>query len=306
MPERPSGAALLARATRAKTLTLIAGPVLVGAALAWRDGAPFAWGLFATTAIGAGALHLGANALNDLYDARSGADRMATIDRSAITTASGVIEQGLMTERALRSIASAFFAVALACGAILTAERGAAILVLGALGALLGWQYVAPPLRYGYRALGALGLFLAYGVLPVAGSYYVQAGRFSSDAFWAGLVPGLLTTLVFFHHDFLHWRADKAAGKRTPIVVLEPEMGVIISGVGLIVAYVGLIGQVAVGLFPAGALIALITMVPVAASWARAARDPVLPQNMLNLLGATLGADVITAAVLSVALLLAR
>jgi 1,4-dihydroxy-2-naphthoate polyprenyltransferase len=308
LPERPSGPAIFGRATRAKTLPLIISPVLVGSALAWHHGVSIALGPLLFAIAGAGALHLAANVFNDVYDERSGADRMARIDRSAITTASGVLEHKHMTERGMMSLGIALLIMALACGVALAISRGPAVLVLGVLGALLGHQYIAPPLRYGYigRGLGEVGIFAAYGVLPVAGAYYVQAGGFTSDAWWAGVVPGAFTTLVLFHHHFLHWRADKAAHKMTPLVVLEPQIGIIVSGFALIATYVALIAQVIVHLFPPGSLIALATMFPVAATWARAARDPELPQHDLNLLGATLGASVFTGLIVSVSLIVAR
>ncbi len=286
---------------------MVLSPVLVGAALAWHEGAAFAWVALGLSLLGASALHLAANAFNDVYDERSGADKMAVIDRAAITTASGVLEQKLMTQREMLRLAIAMLGVAAVCGlALALSSRGGALLVLGALGALLGWQYVAPPVRYGYRGLGEIGIFLCYGPLPVIGSYYVQTGRYTADAAWASVVPGLLTTMVLYHHNFLHWRADKAAHKMTPIVLLEPQLGIIASAFILTAAYLVLVAQVAVGLFPPAALLVLITMLPVGAGWARVARDPSLPQHALMLLAATLASSVLTGLVLTVSLIATR
>lgn len=299
-------ASVFLRATRAKTTPIILAPVMIGSALAWRAGAPFAFGALTLTLVGAAALHLGSNAFNDVYDERSGADKMARIDRSGIYTGSGVLHQGLMSERAVLALGVVLFAVALACGVALALSRGWEVLIFGGLGALLGHQYSAKPLRYGYHLGGMAGVVLAYGVFPVTGSHFVQAASMTSDAAWASVVPGLLTGLVFFHHDFLHWRADKAAKKFTLVNRLEPQIASAVSGFGLILVYVTLTVQVAIGLFPTWSLLALITMVPVGGSWSRMARDPVLPQNALNLLGTTLGASVLTAVVLTVSLTAAR
>ena len=52
---------------------LFAGvPVVIGAALAWQQGARFQWGLFALTLIGALAAHLGANAVFNRAETEGG------------------------------------------------------------------------------------------------------------------------------------------------------------------------------------------------------------------------------------------
>lgn len=279
-------------------------PVTVGAALAYHRGARFAPGWFALTLLGSAAMHLGANVINDYYDEQSGADKLARIDRGGIATGSGLIADGTFSARAMLGLAAVLFGVALACGAVLAVARGAAVFAIGVAGAFLAFEYVAPPIKFGYRGrgLGEIGIFAAFGLLPVAGSYYVQARHLDAAALWGSVVPGLLTTLVLYHHHFLHWRADKAVGKMTPIAVLGPETGLVLSGIAIVATYALLIVQVVVHLFPAWALIGVIPIVPLAASWTRARIDPVA-QNSLNLLGATLGASVITGAAITIALI---
>lgn len=299
---------LLSSATRAKTLPVMLSPVAVGGALGWKDGQFFTWGWFLVTLLGAAALHLGANVLNDYFDERSGADKMARLDRSSIVTGSGMISSGTMMASEVLGLAAALFIVALACGVALALARGWLVVLFGAAGAFLAWQYVAPPLRYGYRGrgLGEVGIFAAFGFLPVVGTFYVQTQRVTSDVMWASLAPGMLTTLVLYHHHFLHWKADRAAGKMTPVAVLGPETGLIFSGIAITATYVVLVAQVATGLFPAWSLFALATAFPMAGAWSRAFRDPTAPQRYLNLLGSTLGASVLTGLVLTVSLAATR
>ena len=42
------------------------------------------------------------------------------------------------------------------------------------IGAFAGVFYTAPPLRYKYRALGEISVFLIWGPLMVEGAYFVQ------------------------------------------------------------------------------------------------------------------------------------
>ena len=75
----------------------------------------------------------------------------------------------------------------------------------------------------------------------------MQTRHVTTTAVWASFVPGLLTTLVLFHHHFLHWRADASAGKMTPVAVLGPERALSLSMASIVVAY-GLLAASRAGL----------------------------------------------------------
>jgi len=292
------------RATRAKVLPVMLAPVAVGATLAWSQTGFFSWGWFLVTMIGAAAMHLAANVTNDYYDESSGADAAAREDPAALATGTGLIASGTMTKAGTLRLAASLFGVALACGVALAIGRGYQVLLFGTAGFLLAFFYVAPPVRYGYlgRGLGEVGIYLSFGYLPLVGSFYVQALHVTSDAAWAALVPGLLTTLVLYHHHFLHWRADASAGKMTPVAVLGPDRALKVSIVAIAGIYAILIGQAIAGLWPPGAIVAIVAVAPLAASIRRVRTDPILP-NHLHLLGATLGASVLTQLLLILSLL---
>ena len=304
MPDE-RGFALFVHATRAKVLPVMLAPVAVGGALAWTHVGFFSWGWFVVTLIGASAMHLGANVINDYFDEESGADAAARTDPSGVATGTGLMATGEFTKTQTLSLAGGLFAIGLACGIALAVARGPLVLLLGAVGFLLAFFYVAPPVRYGYigRGLGEVGIFMAFGYLPLVGSYYVQALDISSDAAWGSFVPGLLTTLVLFHHHFLHWRADASAGKMTPVAVLGPDRALTVSSVAIAVIYGILVVQAIAGLWPAGAIAGVVAALPLTAAVRRARRDPILP-NYFQLLGATLGASLITSTVLVVALVI--
>jgi 1,4-dihydroxy-2-naphthoate octaprenyltransferase len=298
------GPALFLRATRAKVLPVMLAPVAVGGALAWAQAHFFTWGWFLVTLIGASAMHLASNVVNDYFDEDSGADAAARTDPSGVATGTGLIASGVLSKIATLRLAAALFGVALACGVALAIARGPLVLLLGAVGFVLAFFYVAPPIRYGYigRGLGEIGIFISFGYLPLVGSYYVQARDITPDAAWASFVPGILTTLVLFHHHFLHWRADASAGKMTPVAVLGPDRALIVSVAAIAGAYGLLIAQTVAGLWPPAAVVAVMGAIPLVAAVRRARREPILP-NYFQLLGATLGASILTSGVLVVSLI---
>src|SRR2546423_4709589 len=133
---------------------------------------------------------------------------------------------GKLSYTAYRGMAAALFALALLCGILLTIFRPWAI-AFGVAGFLLAFFYVAPPLRLAYigRGLGEVDILISFGVLPLVGSYYVQTGTVTLTALLASLPIGIYTMAVLYFHHFLHWRADAAVGKNTPVVAPGERRG---------------------------------------------------------------------------------
>ncbi len=268
---------LFLQATRARTLPVMIAPVVIGALLAWQQGAAFAWGLFALTLVGALAAHLGANVLNDVFDFSAGADQAAqniAAQGQTFVTGSHFLLNEQLSMHSYRVLAVACFAVALACGAALSIFRPFA-LVFGAAGFLLAFFYVAPPLRLAYigRGLGEVDILISFGVLPLVGAYYVQSGAVTLSAVLASLPIGLYTMSVLYFHHFLHWRADRSVGKVTPVVALG-ERGARIAG-SLILALIALafIVDALLDIFPWYSVIVALTVLPTQFQIRRATGD---------------------------------
>ena len=62
-------------------------------------------------------------------------------------------------------------------------RRGLGAAGLGAASILAGVLYTGGPRPYGYEGLGELFVFLFFGIVAVAGSYFVQVQRLPWEAF---------------------------------------------------------------------------------------------------------------------------
>jgi 1,4-dihydroxy-2-naphthoate octaprenyltransferase len=131
---------------------------------------------------------------------------------------------------------------------------------LGIVGILLGYLYTAPPVRLVHRGLGEVAVALGFGPLIVLGSYYVQTGRFSLEAFFASLPVALLIAAVLYINEFPDRQWDTRAGKMTLVARMSVKRA--ITGYELIIAatYLSIIGGVLLRLLPWPTLIALITI----------------------------------------------
>lgn len=277
-----TGVAGFISATRAQVLPVTLAPVVLGSLMARSANDRFSLSLFAVTIIGAAALHLAANVINDVFDMRSGADRVADALEGTVRTGSPYASPRL---------AIALLAYAAMCGGILVVGGRPLALAFGAAGAALAYLYVAPPSSIAYRGrgLGEVLIVAAFGPLPVAGAYYVQAGNIPAAVWLTGILPGLLTTRVLFHHHFLHYRADRLARKMTPVAAWGPDAMLSFSRALLPVDVVVIAGLVLVKALPALALASILGLIPLWRGLSRAAGRRNLPSYL-----ALLRASVVT------------
>ncbi len=258
---------LLVRATRLPFLTATLVPVLLGTALAFREGAfsPLIAGL---TLLGAALIHMGLNVANDIFDALSRADEINP-SPTPFSGGSRVIQYGLLGIREMGLLATALYGAGSLIGLALAALRGGeTLLAIGAAGLLLSLAYTAPPLRLAYRGFGELAVAIGFGPLMTLGAYVAQTGRLSPDPLMASLPIALLVAMILYVNEVPDRPGDAAAGKRTLVVRLPPRW--VIRGYTFAIAAVYLLIGAGIGLgkIPAVALITWLT-IPMAISVGR-------------------------------------
>ena len=155
----------------------------------------------------------------------------------------------------------------------LVAARGWVVLAFGLGGVLLNVAYTAPPLRLKKRGLGELDVFLVWGPLMIAGTYYSAIGSLPWQV-WAASIPyGLLCTAVLMgkHIDKLPW--DEKAGIRTlPVMLGEPRARTLTRAL-MVGFYVAIVACVVAGALP-WPVLACFGALPLLARALRALRRP--------------------------------
>jgi len=289
---------------RAPFFTATVVPILLGAVIAWARTSTFHWGYFLLTMAGGLLLHTGANVANDYYDHLSGTDEQNVEFVRPFTGGSRMIQEGLLTPKAVLSGALAAFALAAMVGLYLTYVRGPLILLLGIIGILSGFFYTAPPVNLASRGIGEFFIGLNFGVLMTLGAYYVQAGSLAWEPAIASIPVALLITAILYINQFQDAPADGAAGKAHLVVRLGRRKAV--QGYILLLAftYLSILLAAILRITSPFTLIALITlpMALRAISVARAHYDEYLQLVPAN--AATVLVHLLTGLLLSAAYLL--
>jgi 1,4-dihydroxy-2-naphthoate octaprenyltransferase len=235
------------KALRAPFLAGSVVPVLVGAAFAVTK-STFVLGPFFVTVLGVSALHLGANLLNDYYDAR-GSDPV-NVRLTPFSGGSRVIPNGEIVPGVILSMGLFCFGMALTCGFWLTWAGRPLVLLLGFLGLACGWTYSAPPFQFMSRGWGEVLIFLAFGPLITFGTYYVMSGSLSGTAFALGLPQGFLITAVIWINQFPDYEADREVGKRNLVVRWGPRIARFFYGFIVLSAFLAVLFLISVMALP--------------------------------------------------------
>jgi 1,4-dihydroxy-2-naphthoate octaprenyltransferase len=204
----PSGIRIWLMAARIRTLPAAIAPVLVGTALAgWQH--IFHPLRFVAALVGAIFIQVGTNLSNDYSDARRGADAEDRLGPVRVTAG------GLVPPRQVLIATYVSFGVAVLAGVYLVVVAGWQLLLVGAASILAGVLYTGGPKPYGYEGLGELFVFLFFGIVAVAGSYFVQVKHLDWKAFALAVPVGLLASAILVVNNFRDIDSDRRAGKRT-------------------------------------------------------------------------------------------
>ena len=209
----PSGVRIWLMAARPRTLPAAVAPVLVGTALAGYLHV-FHPLRFIAALLGAIFIQVGTNLSNDYSDARRGADAEDRLGPVRVTAG------GLVPPKQVLIATYLSFGVAVLAGVYLVAVAGWQLLLVGAASILAGVLYTGGPKPYGYEGLGELFVFLFFGIVAVAGSFFVQVTHLDWEAFALAIPVGLLAAGILMVNNARDIDTDRRAGKRTLAVRL--------------------------------------------------------------------------------------
>ncbi len=294
----PSGVRIWLMAARIRTLPAAIAPVLVGTALAGY-GHVFHPLRFLAALVGAVFIQVGTNLSNDYSDARRGADAEDRLGPVRVTAG------GLVPPRRVLVATYISFGVAVLAGVYLIAVAGWELLLVGAASILAGVLYTGGPRPYGYEGLGEVFVFLFFGIVAVAGSYFVQVKHLTWEAFALAVPVGLLAASILMVNNIRDIDSDRRAAKRTLAVRLGRGRARTVFAAMVYVSYLLTPVTWLFGPLRAWVLLPWLTL-PVAASIVRTVRNRTDGPSLNQALAQTGLLQLAFCTVLSAGLLLSR
>jgi 1,4-dihydroxy-2-naphthoate octaprenyltransferase len=221
-------------AIRVPTLSAAVVPVLVGTAIAAREGR-FNAVIFAVVICAALLIQIGTNLTNDLFDFQKGADTGARLGPLR------VVQAGLLSQKQVAAGSALSFGLAILLGLYLVKVGGWPIVAIGLAAVASGIAYTGGPWPLGYHGLGDVFVFIFFGVIAVVGTFYLQSGDVTGAALTASLPIAMLVTAILVVNNLRDIDTDRAAGKLTLAVrfgreVTQLQYSILVLGAYLVAA----------------------------------------------------------------------
>ncbi|KST67088.1 2-carboxy-1,4-naphthoquinone phytyltransferase [Mastigocoleus testarum] len=226
-------------------------PIWVGSAVAFWETKIFDGAVFYTFLVSAIFILAWENLSNDVFDSETG------IDRNKYHSLVNLTGNKLL----VFWLGNLFLLLGL-LGIIVISywQRDVTVIGIILLCCFLGYLYQGPPFRLGYRGMGEILCFFAFGPLGVNAAYYSQTQTVSVKSFAASIIVGIATSLILFCSHFHQVEDDVSAGKQSPIVRMGTQKSATVLKWFTGSIYATTLGFVAWGLFPVWTLLSWVSL----------------------------------------------
>ena len=249
------------------------------------------------TICGVLALHASVDLLNDYWDFKRGID--TTTHRTKMSGGSGVLPEGLLKPAQVYAAGIAFLIIGTAIGIYFVATDGIVIGIILAFAVISIYFYSTKIVDWGLAEV-----FVAIkGSMIVMGTYFVQTSQITEQSVLAGIVIGVLSSLVLFITSFPDHDADKAKGRKTLVISLGMQKACSILWIFPAITYGITIIAVVFEIFPVFCLIILSTVPLIIKSGYRLKQNYDKLTNLIPVMSSTLYFSRITGALLVVGFL---
>lgn len=200
-------------ASRPKTLLAAVVPVMVGSSLTISQGSfTIIYSIIAL--ICSILIQVGTNFTNDLYDFLKGADNK---NRKGPQR---VLASGFISATEMKFAIITVYGMAFLFGLYLMFSCGVIVLIIGILSILAGLAYTAGPFPLAYNGLGDVFVFIFFGIIGTAGTYYLHMQEFSLLSFLISIPVGALITNILVVNNYRDIEEDRESNKYTLAVKL--------------------------------------------------------------------------------------
>ena len=231
--------------TRATVFSMTATSGIIGGLLAIATvGVSVNYWYLALSVIGLVIAHAANNMINDYFDLEGGVD---TDEYVRALYAPHPILSGWLSKAQLRNAILLMNLLDLAILVFLVSVRGPWVAAFALSGLFISVFYVAPPITLKKRGLGEPGVFVVWGPLMIAGTYFVATGVLPGWVWVASLPYAILVTTVLFGKHIDKIKADTAKGIHTLPVILGEARARWVAQALMIAFYPIVIGSALIG-----------------------------------------------------------
>ena len=228
-------------AFRLRTLPLAFSSIITGSFIAYHHS--FSWTILGLAVFTTLLLQILSNLANDYGDSEKGTDNDDRIGPKR------AVQAGILSFSEIKGAIVLFSLLCLVSGSALIRFslggqdiRSLIFLLLGISAIAAAIKYTVGKGAYGYFGMGDIFVMIFFGLVGVAGSYYLQSHEFHWSVLLPGIAIGCFATGVLNLNNMRDRISDEKAGKITVVVKMGAHNAKIYHTVLLIAGWVSIIG----------------------------------------------------------------
>ena len=228
-------------AFRLRTLPLAFSSIITGSFIAYHHS--FSWTILGLAVFTTLLLQILSNLANDYGDSEKGTDNDDRIGPKR------AVQSGILSFSEIKGAIVLFSLLCLVSGSALIRFslggqdiRSLIFLLLGISAIAAAIKYTVGKGAYGYFGMGDIFVMIFFGLVGVAGSYYLQSHEFHWSVLLPGIAIGCFATGVLNLNNMRDRISDEKAGKITIVVKMGAHNAKIYHTVLLIAGWVSIIG----------------------------------------------------------------
>lgn len=203
-------------ASRPKTLTGAATPVLIGLGMVFHDTGKLMLLPTLLCILFAFVMQIDANFVNDYFDFKKGTDDATRLGPKRACSEGWITLKGMKYGIVFTTLSACIIGLPLAF------YGGWPMVIVGLACVAFCILYTT---SLSYKGLGDILVLIFFGIVPVMFTYYVQCGTFTIPTLLLSLACGMVIDTLLIVNNFRDRETDKMAGKRTLIVIVGERWG---------------------------------------------------------------------------------
>jgi len=228
--------------------------VSVGLAINWRQNSTVDPLDAVLTFAGVMALHVSVDLLNDYWDYKRGID--TATKRTKMSGGTGVLPEGLLKPSTVYRAGIGFLILGSVIGFYFVLTDGIIIAVILSFAILSIYFYSTKIVDSGLAEF-----FVAVkGTMIVLGTFFIQSNQITLESILAGIVVGVLSSLVLFIASFPDHDADKSKGRKTLVITVGKKNAASLFWIFPTISYSLIILGISIGIFPILSFITLFSI----------------------------------------------
>ena len=228
--------------------------VSVGLAINWRQNSTVDPLDAILTFAGVLALHVSVDLLNDYWDYKRGID--TATKRTKMSGGTGVLPEGLLKPSTVYRAGIGSLILGSVIGFYFVLTDGIIIAVILSFAILSIYFYSTKIVDSGLAEF-----FVAVkGTMIVLGTFFIQSNQITLESILAGIVVGVLSSLVLFIASFPDHDADKSKGRKTLVITVGKKNAASLFWIFPTISYSLIILGISIGIFPILSFITLFSI----------------------------------------------